>query len=570
MPGFTTLDFILFAYFLGATVAIIIYAFLLEKFKKQSTALGTANAELTGRLHLFQNQLTLIEARNQKNHDVSELETIFNQIDMGVVVLSSQSTIISINPYAERHFGIRKMDVLTKPSADYIKLVDAADKPENYALDQALHGKTASLPIWTFSVIGNEKIPLIGEFTPLVNPEGTKQILFNFFAAGGIFSETWNLLNRVNDISGQYEQKSLQYDELKRSMDISARLVSRLDLAVIILDAQGKIIQINPFAEKFLGVLKNECLAKSYREVIITKNTKGVIDFSAVEKALTGSEAAFAKWTQIATHTGVKAISGACVPLTTENHDLFICIYFIDVTQEYTENTEEKAFFSSSAHDLRSPLTTIRGVTEVLEGSFDKMPVPQVRELLTGAKESAIHLIDLVNDLLNVSRIDQGRVVINRTAFNIVSLTRDIVNNMQYSAKAKRLYLNYNVTDNAIPKAYGDESKTIDVITNLISNAVKYTQSGGITITQNYDEGNIVTLVSDTGIGISPENITLLFHKFQQVGASRYQPMTKSTGLGLYIAKKFAVLMGGDITLEKSELEKGSTFKFTLPVAPGN
>jgi PAS domain S-box-containing protein len=560
MPKFTTLDFILFIYFLGATIVIIIFAYFLEKSKKKIQTLTDANYELCNRLRLFQSQLGLIQQKNQTYHNTSEMETVFNQIDLGIIILSSQSTIISINPYAERLFGIKKMEVLTKSFNDYVKLVDSENKPDTKTLNRALSGNTTPLPIWTFCLIGNEKVPLVGEFTPLYNTGGIKQVLFHFFTNNYLYSENQNLQNELN-------QKSINYTELKRTIDLSSKLLNRLALAVIILNSKGNVIQVNPFAEKLLGVFKSDVLAKNYQEIIITKNAKGIIDYSCVESALNEKETQFSKWTLVTTRTGMKAISGAAVPLSNDQGDKYVCIYFIDMTHEYLDETEEKAFFSSVAHDLRSPLTTIRGVTEVLESSFDKMPTPQVKELLTGAKESAIHLINLVNDLLNVSRIDLGRIEINKTVFNLVTLTRDIVNNMQINTKNRKLYLKYDVTDTDIPKAFGDENKTIDIITNLISNAIKYTHSGGITITQKYEEGYIATFIEDTGVGIAPENINLLFKKFQQVGASRNQPMTKSTGLGLYIAKKLAILMGGDIILVKSELEKGSTFKFVLPIA---
>jgi PAS domain S-box-containing protein len=567
MPALTTLDLILLVYFLVVSVAIVIAVAYLDKYKKKSSQLASNNDILAKRQALLQNQLALIQKNYESGHLFSDLETIFSQIDIGLMLLNSQKFILNINPAAEKFLGVSKTEILTQPFQEIMHLIDSNGKPDYRPLESTITENTSSGNQWLFCLVNNIIIPIYGTFTPLTGRDGTLQILFHFRNATEDFSQYRKLRENAELLSGNLEEKNREISVIKLNMDLTGKLIKYLDLAIIILDTNGNIIEMNPFSEKFLGILKNEAINKSYREILAFKDKYDKIDYSPIETVLNGGrEVILPKWTFINTKDGKKTISGAVIPLSTENGQKYTVIYFEDISARYAEEAEEKAFFSSAAHDLRAPLTTIRGVAELLETSFDKIPPEQVKDLISGAKDSSIHLINLVNDLLNVSRIDQGRTEITKTAFDISQVTREVIENLQLSAKEKKLFLNFTLTDTSIPKVNGDRSKTIDVLTNLISNAIKYTHTGGITVTQSLHEGQVITRIEDTGIGISPENQKLLFRKYQQVGLSRNQPLSKSTGLGLYIAKKFALLMGGDVMLEKSEPEKGSVFSFSLPV----
>ena len=226
---------------------------------------------------------------------------------------------------------------------------------------------------------------------------------------------------------------------------------------------------------------------------------------------------------------------------------------------------EEEAFFSSAAHELRTPLTVIRMTAALLKDKFETLGHDKVTEYLRRMDETGEQLVKLVNDFLNISRIDQGRLVVTRESFDIIALTDEAINDLKLLAKERHLSIDHDPACDS-RTVWGDRTKAKEVLTNLLSNALKYTIQGGITVTHGVQNGMLATKVTDTGAGIPEEYQPLLFKRFQQIGEAHRQASSKSSGLGLYISKKFALLMHGNLILEKSEPNKGSTFTFTLPI----
>lgn len=223
-------------------------------------------------------------------------------------------------------------------------------------------------------------------------------------------------------------------------------------------------------------------------------------------------------------------------------------------------------FVSLASHELRTPMAAIRGsVSTVLEGYAGEI-TSQTREFLAAAYNENDRLIRLVNNLLNTSRIEAGRLSFTVSRLELPIIINEVVKNLQMAAKEKNLYLIYEPFG-FLPQIQGDEDKLKEVIINLIGNGIKFTSQGGLTI-RTVVEGNFVkTSVADTGTGIHKEDFDLLFKKFSQV--KRDQKYTKSyggTGLGLYLSQKIIEGLGGKIWLE-SEVGKGTTFLFTLPIA---
>ncbi len=219
-------------------------------------------------------------------------------------------------------------------------------------------------------------------------------------------------------------------------------------------------------------------------------------------------------------------------------------------------------FVSLASHELRTPMTAIKGsISTILEGYAGEIS-PQAREFLTSAYNENDRLIRLVNNLLNISRIEAGRFTFNITKIDLNALIIEVVENLQIAAKEKNLYLKYEPVQN-LPLVYADSDKVKEVIINLIGNAIKFTHKGGITVKAEVKDGFVQTQVTDTGSGISKEDQHLLFKKFSQP-RSGYSKQAGGTGLGLYISKQIIEGQKGRIWLE-STLGQGSTFYFTLP-----
>lgn len=232
-------------------------------------------------------------------------------------------------------------------------------------------------------------------------------------------------------------------------------------------------------------------------------------------------------------------------------------------------------FISIASHQLRTPLTSIKGFGSLLlEGTYGEIPETQ-RGALEKIYISNERLIQLVEDLLNISRIEAGRMEFDFQEAAIEDLVQEAVQTLELSAKAKNLYLHWQKPAVAMPKLKIDITKIKEVISNMVDNAIKYTQKGGITVkletslvwdTQHKDHKESVrVVVSDTGIGMDAEELAMIFEKFQR-GKEVAHYHTDGTGLGMYIGKKIVAEHKGKIWAESDGKGKGSRFVLELPV----
>lgn len=221
-------------------------------------------------------------------------------------------------------------------------------------------------------------------------------------------------------------------------------------------------------------------------------------------------------------------------------------------------------FVSLASHELRSPMTAIKGSLSTILDGYAGDITQNSREFLTAAYNENDRLIRLVNNLLNISRIEAGRFTFTLTKINLEKIIREIIQNMQNVATERKIFLKY-LGDGQLPMVLGDGDKVKEVVINLVGNALKFTHKGGVTVQLRHKDNMVVTSVTDTGSGIAKEDQELLFKKFSQVGKNYARP-AGGTGLGLYICKQIVEGLKGSIWLE-STLEKGSTFYFSLPIA---
>ncbi|MDH5257573.1 MAG: ATP-binding protein [Gammaproteobacteria bacterium] len=230
-------------------------------------------------------------------------------------------------------------------------------------------------------------------------------------------------------------------------------------------------------------------------------------------------------------------------------------------------NNSKSIFLSSMSHELRTPLNAIIGYSEILlEEAQDKNDEATSSDLKK-IRNSGKHLLSLINNVLDLSKIEAGKMDIDNQEFLVGQVIEDVMFTTRplIEKNNNKFTLNFNDTDLTL---FADFTKVKQALINLIGNAAKFTENGNITLNISLEKvshkPSIRFDVVDTGIGIAEEDIGKLFKEFSQANA---QVMTKygGTGLGLIISRKFCQMMGGDITV-KSELEKGSIFTMTLPL----
>jgi signal transduction histidine kinase len=227
-------------------------------------------------------------------------------------------------------------------------------------------------------------------------------------------------------------------------------------------------------------------------------------------------------------------------------------------------NRHKSEFLANMSHELRTPLNAIIGFSEVLQeklfGELNEKQAEYTDDILSSGR----HLLSLINEILDLSKVEAGRMELELATFDLPLAIDNARTFVRERATRHGITLDVKV-DDSLGDFVGDERKIKQILLNLLSNAVKFTPEGGrIGINARQVDSSVEISVSDTGIGIAPQDQPKIFEEFRQVG-SDYAHKVEGTGLGLTLAKKFVELHGGKIWVE-SEVGKGSTFTFTLPI----
>lgn len=221
-------------------------------------------------------------------------------------------------------------------------------------------------------------------------------------------------------------------------------------------------------------------------------------------------------------------------------------------------------FLSVATHELKAPTSIIKGyLSNIMDGTFGPVD-PKIMQQLQTAFSQTDRLNELVRDLLNVSRLEQGRVAYIITDVKTAEIIQVIVQNYQLAAHEKNLELSAQLSPD-IPAVRGDAGRLQEVFTNLIDNAIKYTQFGSVTVSQTATKDMVITRIQDTGFGMSAEARKRLFQRFYRIKTEQTQQIS-GTGLGLWIIKHYIEDMGGTIEVESIE-GTGSSFIVSMPIA---
>ncbi|MDX2212133.1 MAG: GAF domain-containing sensor histidine kinase [Oculatellaceae cyanobacterium bins.114] len=228
------------------------------------------------------------------------------------------------------------------------------------------------------------------------------------------------------------------------------------------------------------------------------------------------------------------------------------------------ENSENQfnCFLAETSHELRTPLSAILGFSHVLQQQYYGELNEKQLQYIECISSSGNHLLALVNDILDLAKVEAKQAELDLSEINVFDLCRSCFNLIQEQAQEKGLSLSYKIAPE-IHHCLGDSRRVKQILINLLSNAVKFTSIGSVTLQVEHQAQGVSFVVSDTGIGISSEKIPNLFQPFQQLNEN-FKSEANGTGLGLYLSRRLAQLHGGEITI-KSSLGNGSEFTFFLP-----
>ncbi len=348
-----------------------------------------------------------------------------------------------------------------------------------------------------------------------------------------------------------------------------AQLVSLLDSigdGVFAVDKEKKIILYNPAALKILN-LKEENISKgSINEVFkITFQGKRI---SPVEDVLSKETSLILDNVNLLSEKETKKLYIYSSPVFNEKKEINGCIIlFRDITKQRKIEEQKEEFAAITSHELRTPITLVEGYLHYILKSdkckFDK----NTKEYLIRAHDSCLDLIQLISDILTISKIEEGQEKVNLEKVVFLKFLKETTQEFKRKAKAKNLKLKFtNTTNSKINsiKILTDRGKLREILSNLIENAIKFTFKGEVEVKIEKEPDNLIVNIYDTGIGIDPAEQKLIFSKFYQIEVWQAKKR-EGAGLGLYISKRFVERLGGEIGVE-SEKGKGSRFYFTIPL----
>lgn len=380
---------------------------------------------------------------------------------------------------------------------------------------------------------------------------------------GNIFiEEDLHLLERLAKNASAIIQNAQIFREVVEEKEELEHIIESVYAGLIMVNKQGKVMQMNSTARKMLGVETSNVLGKPYYEVIDNPKIKEII-----ARSITNDEEVTEE-IDVVLKDGSEHTYQAQTAIVRDNDGNIIgaVAIFNDITEIRSIERMKTAFVSTVSHELRTPLTSIKGFISTLLADTDNYyDAATQREFYQIIDAECDRLTRLINDLLNVSRIEAGRALeLNPKEIEIRPLVERVVS-------VQRSYTNkHNIIidlEDDLPIIIADEDKLDQILTNLVNNAIKYSPNGGeIRVTCRKNGDGVLFSVSDQGMGIPPEHLPKVFERFHRVD-NRDTRKVGGTGIGLFLVKHLVEAHGGKIWVE-SEVGKGTTFYFTLPKEP--
>lgn len=363
-------------------------------------------------------------------------------------------------------------------------------------------------------------------------------------------------------------------EQLSQVANKSEIVINSIADGVIAIDGNGLVQLINPAAQNILGWSKKDALGLDYRSIIKLVDDKGnpiSEELLPIRQVLLSNKPATNNNLGLVTKSGKTITLSLLVsPVTVGEHKAGgVIIVFRDITKEKEQERQRAEFISTASHEMRTPVAAIEGYLGLAMNPQTAVIDDKARTYLQKAYDSTKHLGGLFQDLLTVSRAEDGRLLIKPAVLDAISFAREVVESLEQKAKDKNISLVYapgKTIDKKIQPAYfiyADPGQLREVLSNLVDNAIKYTMEGTVTIDVSGDSANVTIKITDTGIGIPPEDIPHLFQKFYRVDSSDTREIG-GTGLGLFIARQLIEANGGHIIVD-SVYGKGSTFMVSLP-----
>ena len=361
---------------------------------------------------------------------------------------------------------------------------------------------------------------------------------------GEIASHQPGNVEEVNHLAVALQKSTAELTRTNRETD---QVLESLDEGLLVVDANGVVIRTNPKMGKLVGSESADLVGMTLHQLLESEKDLRCIDGTLIPVTLSRSE--------IEGLEGDDAEQGDEVLIVHDMRQVLLAENAIRA------NSSKDEFLASMSHELRTPLTSIIGYSELLS---NKLRDPELRALNRTIEYAGRSQLALVNDILDLSKMEAGKFMIESHPYDLHNLLVQL--GKMFTIQAQDKGIDFRIEEQATftHQLLGDEMRVRQIITNLLSNALKFTAQGSVHLLLSTTEDQLQIAVTDSGIGISPESLQKLFQRFQQVDSSISRKFG-GTGLGLYISHNLAMKMGGVIEVE-SEEGNGSTFRLILPL----
>lgn len=495
----------------------------------------------------------------------SRTEQIVSSMGEGLLVVDNQYKITTINPTAERLMEFSAKDVIGQPWTNFFtaflndQIIPFEKRTSVTVITKGITVPTKLEDNHYYQTKSGKRFPVVSVTSPLTQ-EG------KVVGAVKIFRDATSEKESKAIIEKTVQERTR---ELAEQQALSNSILEHAGEGIVLTNDAGLVTYTNPAFTKMTGYKTEILKGKSFATEIKAYNLKDELIPASQRSdaaAVTAENQEVKMYLENTSGEKVAVISNAA-PVRVEGEFKGVVRVLHNYNEDLRLQRQKDDFFSIASHELRTPLSVISGnLDTILEGYGKSQLGPEDTQLLKDSLEASERLIKIVEDFLNVSRLDQGRLTFSIQPVDYCKISNDVIKELQSLADQKGITLESSCTSEQT-LVMADEGLLREIFVNLIGNSLKFTKEGGIKIEHHIKGQMLETTIADTGPGINQEMQPLLFQRFQQAMKRTLNREAGGTGLGLYISREFARKMGGDLWLVKSGPGQGTTFALSLPLA---
>jgi len=489
--------------------------------------------------------------------DLASLETyardLFTFLPLPVCLVSSIGIILEANPAFGKISGHEAEEIIGKPIDSIFEKREIQELSSETFEKGFVGAKEINIlkrdkqkvPVRASTVVRKtEKGEIIGYFIGFFDLSDVKK------KENELQDAQTALLNMLDDTAKGREREQEEHTK-------TVAIISNFADGLLVFDKDNRLSLVNPKVEDFFDIEAKQVVGKSIKELAKIPILKPLIEIFGEE-----IRKVFRKELPMKENLVLEVTTAA---LTRAKERLGTLVVVHDISREKLIEQMKTEFVSLSAHQLRTPLSAIKWTLKMLlDGDLGPLTEEQ-RDFIEKTYKSNERLINLVNDLLNITRIEEGRYLYGPVFADLQTITQFVINSYREAIEKKNIKFEFRKSKKKLLKIPMDVEKIKLVISNLLDNAIKYTSPGGkVIMAISREEGELEFKIKDTGVGIPEKQQNRVFSKFFR-GANAVKLDTEGTGLGLFVAKNIIEAHGGKIWFESKE-KMGTTFYFTIPI----